>query len=108
MQHFKLIRGFRAAQLREQLANARAEVYLGGSGPKAQLKYADKRDAVVAVIVGGDEVRDGTVTLKNLKAGAELAARTTDREAYEKGQADVQITVPRSELVARVRAMLGK
>ena len=48
------------------------------------------------------------VTLKNLKAGAELAARTADREAYEKGQADVQITVPRAELVARVRAMIAK
>ncbi len=98
-----------AAQLRDTLKtkNVRAEVYLGGSGPKAQLKYADKRDAAVAVIVGGDEVANKTVTLKNLKLGAELAAQTTDREAYTKGQADIQKTVPRDQMIAEVRSMLS-
>jgi histidyl-tRNA synthetase len=97
-----------AAELRETLKaqNVRAEVYLGGSGPKAQLKYADKRDAVVAVIVGGDEVANGTVTLKNLRLGAELAARETDREAFTKAQADIQKTVARDTMVQYVRAML--
>ncbi len=98
-----------AAQLRDQLKaqSVRAEVYLGGSGPKAQLKYADKRDAAVAVIVGGDEVASKTVTLKNLKLGAALAAQTTDREAYTKGQADIQKTVSRDDMIAEVRKMLS-
>ena len=98
-----------AAHLRETLKaeNARVEVYLGGSGPKAQLKYADKRDAVVAVIIGGDEVANATVTLKNLKLGAELAAQATDRAAYTKGRDDIQKTAPREEMVAEVRRMLS-
>jgi len=99
-----------AAQLRAEFAQRNlkrgAEVYLGGSGPKAQLKYADKRDAVVAVIVGGDEVANNTVTLKNLRLGAELAARETDREAFTKAQADIQKTVARDTMVQHVRAML--
>ena len=88
-------------------AGIRAEVYLGDSGPKAQLKYADRRDAALAVIVGGDEVANKQVTLKNLRRGADLAAQTTDREAYTKGQAGIQKTVPRDQMVAQVRQMLA-
>jgi histidyl-tRNA synthetase len=96
-----------AGDLRRALPNARAEVYLGGSGPKAQLKYADRRGAVAAVIVGGDELAAGTVTIKDLRAGADLAARTADREAYEQGRANVQATVPAAALVDTCRKMAG-
>ena len=95
-----------AAELRA--AGVRAEVYLGASGMKAQLKYADKRDAPVAIIQGSDEVAKGIVTLKDLRAGAALADTLgEDREAYAKLRAQVQREVPRAELVAAVRAMLG-
>jgi len=36
-------------------AGIRAELYLGQSGMRAQLKYADKRAAPIVVIEGGDE-----------------------------------------------------
>jgi histidyl-tRNA synthetase len=84
-----------------------AEVYLGGSGPKAQLKYADKRGAPAAVIVGGDEVRDNTVSIKNLRLGAQVAAAAEDRDAWNKARGEVQVTVPRGEMVATVLKMLA-
>jgi histidyl-tRNA synthetase len=94
-----------ARELRE--AGIRAEVYLGGSGMKAQLKYADKREAPVAIIQGGDELARGTVTLKDLKLGARMAKDLgEDREAYAKMRERVQREVPRAEVVAAVQQML--
>ena len=86
----------------------RAEVYLGASGMKAQLKYADKRAAPVAVIQGGDELAKGVVTLKDLKLGARLAKGLgEDRQAYAKSREQVQREAPRGDLVAAVREMLA-
>jgi len=96
-----------ASELRA--AGVRAEVYLGGSGMKAQLKYADKRGAPIAIIQGGDEFAKGTVTLKDLNLGAKLAADLgEDREAYAKARAQVQREVSRAEFVAAVQQMLAR
>lgn len=96
-----------AAALRE--AGVAAEVYLGASGMKAQLKYADRRASPVAVILGGDERAAGTVTVKDLRLGAQLAASAgEDREKYAALRAQVQQTVPQAALVATVRAMLAR
>jgi histidyl-tRNA synthetase len=90
-------------------AGIRAEAYLGGSGMKAQLKYADKRGAPVAVIQGGDELAKGTVTLKDLRLGAKVAASLgEDREAYAKARDQVQLEVPRADLVAAVQQILAR
>ncbi|WP_135212464.1 histidine--tRNA ligase [Vitreimonas flagellata] len=95
-----------AAELRA--AGVRAEAYLGGGGMKAQLKYADKRAAPVAVIQGGDELAKGVVTLKDLKLGARIASEFgEDREAYAKAREKVQQDAPRAQLVAAVKSMLG-
>jgi histidyl-tRNA synthetase len=94
-----------AAELRA--AGVRAEAYLGAGGMKAQLKYADKRDAPIAIIQGGDELAKGVVTLKNLKLGARMSdAAGADREAWNAARAQVQVEAPRSELVAAVQRML--
>lgn len=96
-----------AAELRA--GGVRAEAYLGGAGMKAQLKYADKRAAPVAVIQGGDELAKGVVTLKDLKLGAAIAQGLgEDREAYAKAREQVQREVPRAQLVAAVREMLSR
>jgi histidyl-tRNA synthetase len=96
-----------ASELRA--AGVRAEVYLGGAGMKAQLKYADKRDAPVAVIQGGDELAKGVVTLKDLKLGAQLSKNLgEDREAYAKMREQAQREVPRAEVVAAVQQMLAQ
>lgn len=89
-------------------AGIRAEAYLGGGGMKAQLKYADKRGAPVAVIQGGDELAKGVVTLKNLKLGAQVSdVAGADREAWNEARKLLQVEAPRGELVAAVKAMLG-
>lgn len=92
-----------AAELRA--AGVPAEVYLGGSGPKAQFKYADKRRAPIAVICGGDERARGEVSIKDLLAGAKIGDLVADREAYQAARDAVQITVKRDQLVAAVMAM---
>jgi histidyl-tRNA synthetase len=90
-------------------AGIRAEAYLGAGGMKAQLKYADKRAAPVAVIQGGDELAKGVVTLKDLKLGARIAASLgEDREAYAKAREQMQHEARRGDLVAAVREMLAR
>lgn len=88
-------------------AGIRAELYMGTAGMKAQLKYADKRQSRIAVIEGGDERARGEVTLKDLALGAEQAKNVKDRDQWAKG-GSAQMTIPRSELVARVKQMLGR
>ncbi len=92
-----------AAELRA--AGIRAEVYLGN--PKSfgnQLKYADRRRAPVAVIQGADEAARGVVQIKDLVAGAAMAAEASVAEW--KAQ-PAQREVARADLVAEVRGMLG-
>ncbi|MEM9751712.1 MAG: histidine--tRNA ligase, partial [Pseudomonadota bacterium] len=84
-----------AAELRA--AGLRAEVYLGGSGVRAQMKYADKRGAPVAVIEGEDERARGEVTLKDLILGAEMAASIDDNKTWREDQ-PAQVAAPRGGL----------
>ena len=87
-------------------AGIRAEVYLGN--PKNfgnQLKYADKRQSPVAVIQGGNEADKGTVILKDLILGAKIAESATLEEWKDR---PAQVEVPRQDLVAAVRKMLGQ
>lgn len=87
-------------------AGIRAEVYLGN--PKNfgnQLKYADKRHSPVAVIQGGNEKAAGTVILKDLILGAQIAQNATLEEWKDR---PAQVEVPEADLVAEVRRMLAK
>ncbi len=92
-----------AADLRA--AGVPAEVYLGSSGMKAQMKYADRRMAPAAVIMGGDEIAAGTVTIKDLDLGRALSAGVADNEAWRKERPG-QVVVPRAELVSVVRGIV--
>ena len=83
-------------------AGIAAELYLGRAGMKAQMKYADRRGAPAAVILGGDEIAAGQVTVKDLDAGRALAAGIADNEAW-KAERPGQVVVPRTDLVATVR-----
>ncbi|MCC6919144.1 MAG: histidine--tRNA ligase [Alphaproteobacteria bacterium] len=85
-----------------------AELFLGEGGMKAQLRYADRKGAPVAVIAGGDEFDAGTVSVKNLVLGAQAASGAASNEAFRaEAKAKAQVTVPRAELAATVRAMLA-
>jgi len=56
-----------AAQLRKDVPGLRVMVHAGGGNFKKQLKRADKSDALVAVIIGEDELEKGVVTIKYLR-----------------------------------------
>jgi histidyl-tRNA synthetase len=87
-------------------AGIAAELYLGRAGMKAQMKYADRRGAPAAIILGGDEIAAGTVTIKDLDAGRAAAAGVTDNEAW-KAERPGQQVVARAALVATVRGIIG-
>jgi histidyl-tRNA synthetase len=87
-------------------AGLRAETYTGNKKFGDQLKYADKRGAVLAVIEGGDEIASGRITVKNLSAGAELSKSIASRAEWL-GDRQAQTTVARDALVAAVREILG-
>ncbi|MGB3417670.1 MAG: histidine--tRNA ligase [Mesorhizobium sp.] len=86
-------------------AGIRAEMYLGGAGMKAQLKYADRRGSPVAVIQGGNEREAGQVQLKDLIEGARQAAAIADHAEYKEARPG-QVTVAEADLVAEVRKIL--
>lgn len=88
-------------------AGIRSELYLGGSGMKAQLKYADRRGASMVVIEGEDERSKGEVTLKDLVLGSKMSKDIKDNKAWREDQ-PAQITVSRTELVSGVQSILDR
>jgi histidyl-tRNA synthetase len=86
-------------------AGIAAEVYLGSSGMKAQMKYADRRFSPAAVMIGEDERAAGQVTIKDLDLGRDLAAGLTDHTQWKEGRPGQQ-TVPRADLVAAIRKIV--
>jgi histidyl-tRNA synthetase len=92
-----------AAELRA--AGVPAEVYLGGSGMRAQMKYADRRLSPAAVILGGDEIAAGQATIKDLDLGRALAAGVSDNRQWREDRPG-QVTVDRAALAATVLRIL--
>ncbi|GAA6157809.1 histidine--tRNA ligase [Pyruvatibacter sp. HU-CL02332] len=88
-------------------AGIRAEMYLGGAGMRAQLKYADKRGAPVAVIQGSDEFEKGEITLKDLVLGAELSKEIEDNTTWREDQ-PAQVSVSADGLIQAVKDMLAR
>lgn len=86
-------------------AGIAAEVYLGTSGMRPQMKYADRRLAPAAVIIGEDEFAAGTATVKDLDLGRDLSKGVTDNAAW-KAERPGQQTVARADLVATVRKIV--
>ncbi|MBS0241181.1 MAG: histidine--tRNA ligase [Proteobacteria bacterium] len=88
-------------------AGIRAEMYLGTSGMKAQMKYADRRNAPCVVIEGSNERAKGEVEIKDLIEGAKAAAAIKDNAEW-KAARPAQMSVARSGLVEAVRAILAR
>jgi histidyl-tRNA synthetase len=92
-------------------AGIAAEMYLGAAGMNAQLKYADKRGSLCAVIQGSNE-RDAAggpqVVIRDLRLGAELAKASKDRSDYLELRQRAQFAAPEADLVARVREVLAR
>ena len=81
-------------------------MYLGGSGMKAQVKYADKRNAPCVIIQGSDERANNQVTIKDLIEGAKAAAAIKDTKEW-KAARPAQITVPEANLIDEVRKIIA-
>ena len=92
-------------------AGIAAELYLGASGLNAQLKYADRRGGLCAIIQGSNE-RDAPggrqVVIRDLKLGAELAKASKDRADYLDLRQRAQFAAPEAEMVAKVREVLAR
>jgi histidyl-tRNA synthetase len=88
-------------------AGIRAEMYLGSSGMKPQMKYADRRGSPCVVIQGSNERASGEVQLKDLVEGAKAAASIKDNKAWKDAR-PAQITVKEAELVEAVRAIVAR
>jgi len=88
-------------------AGIAAEVYLGGSGMKAQMKYADRRSSPAAVMIGEDERAAGQVTIKDLDLGRALSQAVSDNAAWREGRPG-QFTVARDQMVQAVRGILER
>jgi histidyl-tRNA synthetase len=73
----------------------------------AQMKYADRRRAPVAVIQGSNEKDAGEVTVKDLVLGKEMSKKIEDRAAWTEERPG-QVTVKEDKLVETVRAMIAR
>jgi len=79
-----------AEQLRDQMPTAKVMMHNGGGNFKKQLKRADQNGAKVALILGGDEIENKQVTVKDLT-----------------GKTDQQ-TIAVTELVNKLTTLLNK
>jgi len=87
-------------------AGIRAELYLGSSGMKAQMKYADRRGSPCAIIQGSDERARAEVQIKDLIEGAKAGIRA---ELYLGSSGmKAQFSVPEDKLVDAVREVLAR
>ena len=89
-------------------AGLATELYVGESVGKVgkQLAYANAQGFRAAVMIGSNELRDDTVTVKDLRAGSEARAGITDNKDYKVAGKSGQQVVPRTDLVAVVRSVI--
>ena len=88
-------------------AGIRSEMYVGTAGMKAQMKYADKRNAPCVIIQGGDEKSRGEVQIKDLIEGAKAAATIADNKEW-KSTRPAQFAAKEDNLVQQVRDVLAR
>jgi len=70
-----------AQRLRVLAPHLRIRVHAGGGKLKKQLKRADRSGARWALLIGDDEARQGLVTVKDLRAGAQRRLLVEDAAA---------------------------
>lgn len=95
--------------LTDQLRRAgiRAELYLGTSGMKAQMKYADRRNSPCVIIQGSDEREKNEVQIKDLFEGAKVSETITDNAEW-KASRPAQFSVPQEKMVESVFSVLER
>jgi histidyl-tRNA synthetase len=101
------IADYQSLVARLRAANIPAELYLGASGMKAQMKYADRRGSPCAIIQGSDERTRGEVQVRDLIEGAKAARDIASNEEW-KAARPAQVSVPEERLVEAVREVIGR
>lgn len=71
-----------AETLRNTLTKYRILTHCGGGSFKSQLKKADKTGALIALILGQDEIAQQTITVKWLQKGEQLSLPQTELSDY--------------------------
>ncbi|UXN06844.1 histidine--tRNA ligase [Bartonella sp. HY761] len=89
-----------------RLAGIRSELYVGDTGMRSQMKYADRRNAPCVVIQGSNEREAGTVEIKDLLEGLRLSAEIADNETWRQSR-PAQVTVDEADLVQEVQKILA-
>ena len=60
-----------AETLRNDLPGLRLQTFFGGGSLKSQFRRADKSGALLALVLGADELSEGTITVKSLRDDSE-------------------------------------
>ena len=81
------------------------EIYYGSSNLSKQLKYCDKRKASIVVIIGEDELKNNTISIKNLNMGKELSKNIDSREEWKEVKAG-QLTIQPNDLISELNKIL--
>ena len=61
-----------------RMSNISSEIYPGEGKLKKQMEYANKIGSPAVILYGGDEIKSGKATLKNLKTGNENSIKIGD------------------------------
>jgi histidyl-tRNA synthetase len=84
-----------------------AEMYLGESGMRAQMKYADRRGAPCVVIQGSDERDKKQVQIKDLIEGAKAAGAIASHQEWRESR-PAQFAIAEDKLIDAVREVLQR
>ena len=87
-------------------AGINTELYLGNQkGIKQQLKYADRLEIPIAVIIGSDEFDAGEVSIKDLRLISEQEIDIQDRQTYLEARVS-QKTIPMESMIEEIKQWL--
>ena len=89
-----------ADQLR--LEGYACEIFYGSNNLSKQLKYCDKRGASAVIIIGEDELKNNTISIKNLTVGKEMSKNIDSREEWKELKAG-QFTINKDDLINEIK-----
>jgi histidyl-tRNA synthetase len=72
---------------------------------KAQLKYADKRAARIALSLGEDEEASNSITIKDLMIGKEASGEISNNEEWRSGKVS-QKTVSLDNFISEIKSLI--
>jgi histidyl-tRNA synthetase len=82
------------------------EIFYGSNNLSKQLKYSDKRKASLVIIIGEDEIKNKTISIKNLTVGKELSKNIDSREEWKELKAG-QFIINKDNLITELKKILG-